>query len=55
MLLPDQISEMHRLHWVEEWSVRKISAHLRIGRRTVAKYLDVPSPTPRACQQARSI
>jgi transposase len=44
MLTPDQISELHRLHWVEKWPMRKIARHLRIGRRTIAKYLDVPSP-----------
>jgi DNA-binding transcriptional regulator LsrR (DeoR family) len=42
MLTPDQISEIHRLHWVEKWSQRKISDHLRIGRPTIVKYLDVP-------------
>lgn len=44
MLAPDQISDIHRLHWVEKWSVRKIASHLRIGRRTIAKYLNVPAP-----------
>jgi transposase len=55
MLLPDQISEMHRLHWVEKWSVRKISAHLRIGRRTIAKYLDVPSPAVKRRERASKL
>jgi hypothetical protein len=44
MLTPDQISEIHRLHWVEKWSQRKNSDHLRIGRPTIVKYLDVPAP-----------
>lgn len=44
MLAPDQISDIHRLHWVEKWSVRKIASHLRIGRRTIARYLNVPAP-----------
>jgi len=44
MLAPDQISDIHRLHWVEKWSVRKIASHLRIGRRTIARYLNVPVP-----------
>jgi transposase len=52
MLLPEQISEIHRLHWVEKWSVRKISAHLHIGRRTIAKYLDVPSPAVKHRERA---
>jgi transposase len=52
MLLPEQISEIHRLHWVEKWSVRKISAHLHIGRRTITKYLDVPSPAVKHRERA---
>ena len=43
MLTPDQISELHRLHWVEKWSLRKIARQLRIGRRTIAKYLNAPA------------
>ena len=35
MLTPYQISEIHRLHWVEKWSLRKIAQQLRIGRRTL--------------------
>ena len=54
MLTPDQISELHRLHWVEKWSLRKIARHLRIGRRTIAKYLETPTPPTthreRACK-----
>jgi transposase len=46
MLTPDQINTVHRLHSVEKWSARKIAAHLHIGRRTIAKYLDTPSPPP---------
>ena len=43
MLSPDQISELHRLHFVEKWSLRKIARHMRIGRRTIAKYLEAPA------------
>src|SRR5436853_7263345 len=43
MLSPDQISELHRLHLVEKWSLRKIARHMRIGRRTIAKYLEAPA------------
>jgi transposase len=43
MLSPDQISELHRLHFVEKWSLRKIARHMRIGRRTLAKYLEAPA------------
>ncbi|MBS1877806.1 MAG: IS21 family transposase [Acidobacteria bacterium] len=46
MLTPDQINTLHRLHSVEKWSARKIAAHLHLGRRTIAKYLDTPSPPP---------
>jgi hypothetical protein len=46
MLTPDQISEIHRLHWVEKWSLRKIAQHLRIGRRTLTKYLETPAQKP---------
>jgi len=46
MLTPDQISELHRLHWVEKWPLRKIARHLRTGRRTIAKYLEAPAPKP---------
>ena len=46
MLTPDQISEIHRLHWVEKWSLRKIAQRLRIGRRTLTKYLETPAQKP---------
>ena len=45
MLTPDQISELHRLRWVEKWPLRKIARHMQIGRRTIAKYLDAPAAT----------
>jgi transposase len=46
MLTNEQINEIHRLHFVENWTVRKIARHLHIGRRTVAKYLIKPAQTP---------
>ena len=46
MLTADQINTIHRLHWAEHWSVRKIARHLRIGRHTIAKYLQAPAPAP---------
>jgi transposase len=46
MLTPDQISELHRLRWVEQWPLRKIARHMRIGGRTIAKYLDAPAAKP---------
>ena len=50
MLTPDQINQIHRLHWVEKWPLRKIARHLRIGRRTIAKYreeLKIPTSNQR--------
>ena len=46
MLTTEQINEIHRLHVVEKWSLRKVAKHLRIGRRTIAKYLETPAPPP---------
>jgi len=43
MLSAEQINEIHRLHWAEHWSVRKIARHLHIGRRTIAKYITAPA------------
>jgi transposase len=45
MLTPDQINAIHRLH-AEQWSQRKIAAHLHIGRETIIKYLETPAPPP---------
>jgi hypothetical protein len=55
MLTPDQISKMHRLHWVEKWSLRKIARHLHIGRRTLAKYLHTPAAKPARRERAHKI
>ena len=46
MLTADQINAIHRLHWAEHWSLRKIAHHLHIGRPTVTKYLQTPAATP---------
>ena len=32
MLTPDQISELHRLRWVEQWPLRKIARQMRMKR-----------------------
>jgi len=45
MLTPDQINTIHRLHFAEHWSMRKIARHLHIGRRTIAQYLATPART----------
>jgi hypothetical protein len=55
MLTPDQISELHRLHWVEKWPLRKIARHLHTGRRTIAKYLATPAPKPARRERAHKI
>lgn len=46
MLSPEQINEIHCLHFVEKWSQRRIARHLNIGRHTLAKYLLTPAPLP---------
>jgi transposase len=43
---PEQIDSIHRLHHVENWSLRKIARHLKLNRRTVAKYLCAPASPP---------
>ena len=55
MLTRDQISELHRLHWVEKWSLRKIARHLHIGRRTLAKYLNTPASKPARRERSHKI
>src|SRR5258707_10978413 len=39
MLTAEQINAIHRLHWSEHWSVRKIARPLQLGRRTISQYL----------------
>jgi DNA-binding transcriptional regulator LsrR (DeoR family) len=46
MLTNEQIDTIHRLHFVERWTIRKIAKHLHIGRRSIAKYLSKPVQTP---------
>ena len=46
MLTSEQINDLHRLYWSELWPVRKIERHLRMGWRTIRKYLDKPDQTP---------
>jgi hypothetical protein len=42
MLTTEQINELHRLYWPERWPIRKIERHLRMGWRTIRKYLEQP-------------
>src|SRR5262252_5936843 len=46
MLTTEQINELHRLYWSERWTIRKIERHLRMGWRTIRKYLEQPAQTP---------
>ena len=53
MLTSDQINELHRLYWSEHWPIRKIERHLKVGWKTIKKYLDAPVQGP-ARRQRRS-
>lgn len=50
----EQIHEIHRLHYGEQWSRRRIARQLGLGRETVSKYLQAPwrpkARRPRASQ-----
>jgi hypothetical protein len=43
MLDTEQINDLHRLYWSERWSIRKIERHLKMGWRTIRKYLKAPA------------
>ena len=53
MLTSEQINELHRLYWSEHWPIRKIERHLKVGWKTIKKYLDAPAQGP-ARRQRRS-
>lgn len=55
MLTTEQINEIHRLHVIEKWSLRKVARHLRIGRRTLAKYLETPAPPPASRERSSKL
>jgi len=46
MLDTEQINDLHRLYWSERWSIRKIERHLKMGWRTIHKYLEAPAQGP---------
>jgi transposase len=52
MLTPEQINTIHRLHWSEHWSVRKIARHVHLARRTISQYL--ATPARRAARRQRA-
>jgi transposase len=43
MLTAEQINTIDRLHFAENWSIRKIARHLHLGRRTISQYLATPA------------
>jgi transposase len=46
MLTTEQINDLHRFYWSEHWPIRKIERHLRMGWKTIKKYLDAPAQGP---------
>ena len=46
MLTDQQIRNVHRLYYGERWPIRKIERQLRIGWRTIKKYLRQPDHPP---------
>jgi transposase len=46
MLNSEQINGLHRLYWSDRWPIRKIERHLRMGWKTIKKYLDAPAQGP---------
>jgi predicted transcriptional regulator len=55
MLTAEQINTIHRLHWSEHWSVRKIARHLHLGRRTISQYLVTPARSAARRQRASKL
>ena len=55
MLTTEQINSIHRLHWSEHWSVRKIARHLHLGRRTISQYLATPARSAARRQRASKL
>ena len=53
VLDPKQIDAIFRLSHGEKWSVRKISRHLNLSRKTVKKYLLSPLPA-KTCRKQRA-
>jgi len=55
MLSTDQINDLYRLYWSERWPIRKIERHLRMGWRTIKKYLDAPAQGPAKRQRTSQL
>jgi hypothetical protein len=46
MLTTEQINVWHLVYWSEHWPIRKIERHLKMGWKTIKKYLDAPAQGP---------
>ena len=46
MLTTEQINDLHRFYWSEQWPIRKIERHLHMGWKTIKKYLEAPAQGP---------
>jgi hypothetical protein len=46
MLTSEQINDLHRLYWSDRWPIRKIERHLKMGWKTIKKYLNAPAQGP---------
>src|SRR4029450_39236 len=55
MLTTEQINELHRLYWSERWPIRKIERHLKMGWKTIKKYLDAPAQGPSTRERASKL
>ena len=55
MLTAEQINTIHRLHFAERWSMRKIARHLHIARKTIAQYLVTPARAAAPRQRASKL
>jgi len=55
MLSTEQINDLHRLYWSERWSIRKIERYLRMGWRTIRKYLTAPAQGPAQRQRVSKL
>src|SRR5690348_13438068 len=55
MLTPEQINDLHRLYWSERWSIRRIERHLKMGWKTIRKYLEKPAQGPVFRQRATKL
>jgi len=55
MLTTEQINDLHRFYWSERWPIRKIERHLKMGWKTIKKYLDAPAQGPSTRERASKL